>query len=68
MAAGKTSKMIVAGIDIGTAYSGWAYSMKHNPNHVFANMAWNSEHALCKGRYIAMAHVLDHMADIVLCV
>jgi len=46
MAAGKTSKMIVAGIDIGTAYSGWAYSMKHNPNHVFANMAWNSGNML----------------------
>ena len=46
MAAGKTSKMVVAGIDIGTAYSGWAYSMKHNPDQVFANMAWNSGNML----------------------
>lgn len=34
--------LCVAGIDIGTSYSGWAYSMNHDPSKVYANATWYS--------------------------
>ena len=33
-------RLIVAAIDLGTTYSGWAYSTLNEPDKVFANQAW----------------------------
>lgn len=35
-----SGRLIVAGIDIGTTFSGWAYSMNHDPESVHANATW----------------------------
>ncbi|XP_060575989.1 heat shock 70 kDa protein 12A-like isoform X2 [Ruditapes philippinarum] len=34
------TRMIVAAIDIGTTYSGWAYSTLTEPEKIYANQAW----------------------------
>lgn len=33
-------RLFVAAIDIGTTYSGWAYSTLNEPNKVLANQVW----------------------------
>lgn len=36
-------RLFVVGLDIGTAYSGWAYSQTHDPNTIFTNTVWHSQ-------------------------
>jgi len=37
------SFLVSAAIDFGTSYSGYAYSLKHDPTHIFTNKGWNAD-------------------------
>jgi hypothetical protein len=34
------TRLFLAAIDLGTTYSGWAYSTRNEPNKVHANQVW----------------------------
>jgi len=35
--------LVCAAIDFGTAYSGYAYSLKHDPTHILTNKGWSAD-------------------------